>query len=51
MRVTVEHAICVIKRLRIVQEKIRLRIEHIYDTTMLVASGLHYLRIHYRNLP
>lgn len=50
MRVTVEHAIAGIKRLRIVQEKIRLRIEYIHDTVMSIACGLHNLRIHYRNL-
>lgn len=56
MRVTpgrraVEHAIAGIKRLRIVQEKIRLRIENIQDQVMLIACGLHNLRINYRNLP
>lgn len=50
MRVTVEHAIAGVKRLRIVQEKIRLRIEHIHDTVMSIACGLQNLRIHYRNL-
>ncbi len=50
MRVVVEHAIAGIKRLRIVQEKIRLRIEDIHDTVMLIATGLHNLRITYRNL-
>lgn len=51
MRVTVEHAIGSVKRLRIVQEKIRLRIENIQDQVMLIAVGLHNLRISYRNLP
>jgi hypothetical protein len=51
MRVTVEHAISGIKRLRIVQDKIRLRIEDIHDRVMLIACGLHNLRIRYRNLP
>ncbi len=50
MRVTVEHAISGIKRLRTVQEKIRLRIEEIHDKVMLIACGLHNLRIEYRNL-
>ena len=50
MRVTVEHAIGGIKRLRIVQEKIRLRIENIHDRVMLIACGLHNLRIGHRNL-
>ena len=50
MRVRVEHAIAGIKRLKIVQEKIRLRIEDIHDQVMLIAVGLHNLRRAYRNL-
>ena len=50
MRVRVEHAIAGIKRLRIVQEKIRLRIEDMQDQVMLIAVGLHNLRRAYRNL-
>lgn len=49
-RIAVEHAICGIKRLRIVKEKIRLRIEHVHDRVMLIATGLHNLRRCYRNL-
>lgn len=51
MRVTVEHAIGSIKRLRIVKDKIRLRFENIKDQVMLIAAGLHNLRMSYRNLP
>lgn len=50
MRVSVEHAISGIKRLGVVQEKIRLRIEHIHDRVMLIACGLHNLRVQQRNL-
>ena len=50
MRVAVEHAIGSVKRLRIVKDKIRLRIENIQDRSMLIAAGLHNLRISYRNL-
>jgi hypothetical protein len=49
-RIAVEHAIGSIKRLKIVQEKIRLRIEDIHDQVILIAVGLHNLRIGYRNL-
>ena len=50
MRVTVVHAIAGIKRLRIVKEKIRLRLENIQDQVMSIAAGLHNLRRTYRNL-
>lgn len=50
MRVTVEHAIGSIKRLRMVKDKIRLRIEDIQDQVMFIAAGLHNLRITYRKL-
>lgn len=50
VRITVEHAIGSIKRLRIVQEKIRLRMEGTQDQVMLIATGLHNLRRAYRNL-
>jgi hypothetical protein len=49
-RVIVEHVIGSIKRLRSVAEKSRLRIEGIYDQLMLIAVGLHNLRLTHRNL-
>lgn len=48
MGVTVKHAIAGIKILRIVQEKIRLRIENIQEEVMIIACGIHNLRISYR---
>lgn len=50
MRVTVEHVMAGVKRLRVVKEKLRLRTEEIHDRIMLIACGLHNLRIAYRNL-
>jgi DDE superfamily endonuclease/Helix-turn-helix of DDE superfamily endonuclease len=50
MRVSVEHVISGVKRLRIVKDKIRLKKDHIRDQVMLIACGLHNLRIAYRNL-
>jgi hypothetical protein len=50
IRVKVEHAIGSCKRLRIVLQKIRLRIEDIQDLVILIATGLHNLRITHRNL-
>ncbi|GAB4184404.1 MAG: IS5 family transposase [Thermoflexibacter sp.] len=45
VRVLVEHAIAGVKRLKIIKDKIRLKIEGIRDTVMYVACALHNLRI------
>ena len=50
LRVVVEHTIAAVKRIRIVKEKIRLHGQHVRDQVMLIACGLHNLRIDYRNL-
>lgn len=50
MRVTVEHVMAGVKRLRTVKEKLRLRTKGIHDKIMVIACGLHNLRIAYRNL-
>lgn len=50
MRVKVEHVMAGVKRLRAVKEKLRLRTEGIHDEIMLIACGIHNLRIAYRNL-
>lgn len=50
MRVTVEHVMAGVKRLRTVKEKLRLRTEEIHDKIMMIACGLHNLRIANRNL-
>jgi hypothetical protein len=50
LRVSIEHVIAGVKRLRIVKEKIRLKKEHIRDKVMLIACGLHNLRMAYRKL-
>lgn len=50
IRVSIEHAIAGVKRLRLVKEKIRLRRNHVKDQVMLIACGIHNLRIAYRNL-
>jgi hypothetical protein len=50
IRVTVEHAMAGVKRLRTVKEKLRLRTDEILDRIMVIACGLHNLRIVYRNL-
>jgi hypothetical protein len=50
LRVSIEHVIAGVKRLRIVKEKIRLKKEHIRDKVMLIACGLHNLRLAYRKL-
>lgn len=44
IRVPVEHVMAGVKRLNIVKEKIRLRIQNIRDQIMLIACGLHNLR-------
>ena len=45
LRVVIEHAHSGIKRLRMVQDPLRLRGEWIRDTLMAVACGLHNLRV------
>jgi hypothetical protein len=49
MRVVVKQAIGSVKRLRIVKDKIRLRIENIQDRVIVIAAALHKLRRIYRN--
>ncbi len=44
IRVPVEHVMAGVKRLNIVKEKIRLRIQNVRDQVMLIACGLHNLR-------
>ena len=44
VRVPVEHVMAGVKRLNIVKEKIRLRIQNARDQVMLIACGLHNLR-------
>lgn len=51
VRVRVEHVMASVKRIRIVKDRIRLKGELIRDQLMLIACGLHNLRIHHRNLP
>ena len=48
IRVPVEHVMAGVKRLNIVKEKIRLRIEGVRDRVMLIACGLHNLRTEHR---
>lgn len=50
VRVKVEHVMAGVKRIRIVKDKIRLQGEQIRDKVMLIACGLHNLRIAHRNL-
>jgi hypothetical protein len=50
VRVKVEHVMAGVKRIRIVKDKVRLQGEHIRDQIMLIACGLHNLRITCRNL-
>lgn len=50
VRVRVEHVLAGIKRIRMVKDKIRLHSEQLRDLVMLIACGLHNLRITYRNL-
>ena len=45
LRVVIEHAHSGIKRLRMAQDTLRLRGEWVRDTIMVVASGLHNLRV------
>lgn len=48
LRVTVEHHISSVKRLRIVKEKIRIKGEHNRDRVMFIACALHNFRNEYR---
>lgn len=50
VRVKVEHGMAGGKRIRIVKEKIRLHHDQVRDQLMLIACGLHNLRINDRNL-
>lgn len=50
VRVKIEHVMASVKRIRIVKDKIRLHGEKIRDQVMLIACGLHNLRIAHRNL-
>lgn len=44
IRVPAEHVMAGVKRLNVVKEKIRLRIEDVRDRVMLIACGLHNFR-------
>lgn len=48
IRVPVEHVMAGVKRLNIAKEKIRIRIDDVRDKVMLIACGLHNLRIAHR---
>jgi hypothetical protein len=50
IRVRVEHVMAGVKRIRITKEKIRLPNQQIRDKVMLIACGLHNLRMAHRNL-
>jgi hypothetical protein len=50
LRVKVEHVMAGVKRIRIVKDKIRLPSEQLRDVVILIACGLHNLRITHRNL-
>lgn len=50
LRVKVEHVMAGVKRIRIVKDKIRLHGQQVRDRVMLIACGLHNLRIACRNL-
>jgi len=50
IRVKVEHVMAGVKRIKIVKDKIRLHGELIRDKVMLIACGMHNLRIAHRNL-
>ena len=45
LRVVIEHVHSGIKRLRVVRDKLRLRGDWFRDTVMVVACGLHNLRV------
>lgn len=50
LRVSVEHTVAGVKRIRITKEKIRLQGDQVRDKVMLIACGLHNLRRNYRKL-
>lgn len=50
IRVRVEHVMAGVKRIRITKEKIRLPNQQIRDKVMLIACGLHNLRMAHRKL-
>jgi hypothetical protein len=50
IRVSVVHVMAGVKRLRIVKDKIRLKRNKLRDQVMLIACGLHNLRITHRKL-
>ena len=47
-RITIEHIICGIKRLRVVKDICRLQRENILNKLMIIACGLHNLRTLFR---
>lgn len=50
IRVKIEHVMAGVKRIRIVKDKIRLHHDDVRDQLMLIACGLHNLRMLHRNL-
>jgi hypothetical protein len=48
IRVKVEHALAGVKRCRIVKEVLRNTKEGVTDLVMVIACGLHNLRVYYR---
>jgi hypothetical protein len=50
LRVSVEHVIAGVKRVRIVKDKVRLKKNQIRDRIMYITCGLHNLRLSYRKL-
>ena len=50
VRARVEHVMAGVKRIRTVKDKIRLHGEQLRDLVILIAAGLHNLRIAHRNL-
>ena len=50
IRIRIEHAFLGVKRLKIVKEKISLRADEISDRIMLIATGIHNLRVRFRQL-
>jgi hypothetical protein len=48
-RVRIEHAMCGVKRCRMVKDRIRLYAGDIRDLVMEVAVGLHNLRLRFRS--